>query len=98
MFTSSDDCLAQAPPKVQSLVEAFCGLRNPLSNLYMCLEGCKWDMAENIEVSLSEHEYQYKKLSEHGKVDKANQLLEEIPIDVMKWAEFYVPQDQESSI
>ncbi len=69
---SSNDCPAQAPPEVQSSVEAFQGSRNPLSNLYMCPEGCKWDTADNVEVPSSEHEYQYEKLSEHGKADKAD--------------------------
>ncbi len=63
----------------------------------MCLEGCKWYTADNVEVLSSEYEYQYEKLSEHGKADKADQLLDETPVEVMKWAEFYIPQEQENS-
>ncbi len=37
---SDPECLALVPPEVQALTEAFCGLQNPLSNLYVCSEGC----------------------------------------------------------
>ncbi len=55
-------------------------------------------MAENVKVCSSEHEYQYEKLLEHGKADKADRLLQEASVDVMKLAEFYVPSDKESPL
>ncbi len=89
------DCPARALPEVQASVEAFQGPKNLLSNLFTCPEGCKWDMPENIEIPFSEHEYQYKKLIEHRCVDKADCLLDQVPVDVMKLAEFYVPPEKE---
>ena len=38
--SSSLDCPALAPPEVQESTEAFRDVSHPLSNLYMCLEGC----------------------------------------------------------
>ncbi len=52
-------------------------------------------MTDNVEVASSEHEYQYEKLVEHGQADKADCLLDQAPLDVMKWVDFYVPPEKE---
>ncbi len=94
---SSQDCLALAPQEVQDSTVAFKGSNNPLSNLHMCPEGCKWENKAGLEVISSEHEYQYEKLVMHSHADKAERLLEEShAIDVMHSANAVVPPKQEN--
>ncbi len=91
---SSEDCPVLVPPEVQSSTEASKGPSNPLSNLYVCPEGCTWENKDGLEIKSSEHEFQYEKLVDHGHADRAEKLLEEdFPIDVKKTADFYVPPD-----
>ncbi len=86
------------PPKVQDSTEAFRGSANPLSNLHICPEGCKWENAAGLEMVSSADDYQFMRLSAHGHADKAERLLEEThAVDAMHSAHIMVLMEQESS-
>lgn len=94
---SSEDCPALAPPEVQASTEASKGPANPLSNLFVCPEGCMWQNKDGLDMKSSEHEFQHEKLVDHGHADNAEKLLEQdFAIDVKKSADFHMPPDSVS--
>ena len=72
---SSDLCIAKAPMEVQQSIQVFHGQDNPLSNMFICPEGCSWGDDGTIFNS-SEQEFQFEKVVDHGKAEEAYELVE----------------------
>ncbi len=61
--------------EVQQSIQVFHGWDNPLSNMFVCLEGCSWGDDGTIFNS-SEQEFQFKKVVDYGKAEEAHDFME----------------------
>ncbi len=81
---------------MMDVVQPFREGKLPLSNLHKCPEG--YVLKHNDKVFLlSEHMYQYRKLTSHGKAEADSLLEEEDPFKVMQKAQEILPEEQTSS-
>ncbi len=67
--------MAKAPQEIQQTVQVFRGKVDPLSNMFVCLEGCEWGDDGTVYNS-SEQEFQHEKVVAHDKLEEACELLE----------------------
>ena len=72
---SSDLCLAKAPAEVQQTIQVFLGRDNPLSNIFVCPEGCAWG-DDGTVFSSSEQEFQFEKVVNHRHTESSHKLIE----------------------
>ncbi len=62
---NSLDCPARAPEDIAESIQVFKGGSDPLSNLHVCPEGCKWQTS-GTEYDSVEKEFQHNKVQSHG--------------------------------
>ena len=73
-------------------IQVFRGGADPLSNLHVCPEGCKWSTAEMMYDSV-EKEFQHNKVQSHGLVEEVDALLSlKSTKDIMFQARDLVPE------
>ncbi len=68
-------CIAKALVEIQQTIEVFSGKDNPLSNLFVCPEGCSWN-DDGMVYTSSEQEFQFAKVVSYGHPEVAHELLE----------------------
>ena len=86
-------CLGRAPEAIAATVEPIRGGHHPLSNLYVCPEGCTLPDGQ-YDFPSAEHHYQFKYLHYHGKLEESYLVLEaDIGLQARKIAHSVLPEE-----
>ena len=77
---------------MQQTIQVFKGRDNPLSNMFVCPEGCAWGNDGTV-FSSSEQEFQFEKVVDHGQAESSHKLIEtDDPFKIKARSQELVPE------